>query len=200
MGTGARGRCSQRLSSRGLVGAGAPYPRHTGYAASRRGVLLTGSQPASHAQPPCQCPGPAGTCLADASAGLRRGDLPGGGWHVAWAPLPSAVSGGQRPGRMTRQVPTAPLIVWSLARLELDTVVLVWVHGALACGAAHLPLPPGALLPDLSPASRGPGVPTVTWRLGFRRHLTSSLTPQALPACCPGLFPDSLGLAVWAVG
>lgn len=119
---------------------------------------------------------------------------------MAWAPLPSAVSGGQQPGRMTRQVPTALFIVWSLARLELDTVVLVRVHWALACGTACLPLPPGAPLPGLSPASRSRGLRMVTWWLGFRWHLTSSLTPRALPACCPGLFPDSLGWAVQAVG
>lgn len=108
---------------------------------------------------------------------------------MAWAPLPSAVSGGQQPGRMTRQVPTALFIVWSLARLELDTVVLVRVHWALACGTACLPRPPGAPLPGLNPASRSRGLRMVTWWLSFRRHLTSSLTPRALPACCPGLFP-----------
>lgn len=143
---------------------------------------------------------PACVWQRDASAGLGRGDLPGGGWPVAWAPLPSAVSGGQQPGRMTRQVPTALFIVWSLARLELDTVVLVRVHWALACGTACLPRPPGAPLPGLSPASRSRGLRMVTWWLGFRRHLTSSLTPRALLACCLGLFPDSLGRAIQAVG
>lgn len=173
-----------RWASRGL---GLLLPAHRLRRVAQRGAphWVSASLPRSAASPvPRAGWHVSGRCWCGAEAGR----LAGGSWHMAWAPLPSAVGGGQRPGRMTRQVPTAPLIVWSLARLELDVVVLVRVHWALACGAACLPL--SSWGSSAWPQPCFPGSRCVHGHLVAGLQVALDFQPD--PSGPPGLLPRAL--------